>query len=261
MSSRLNGKIIFLTGASGGLGRAMAKALSASGARVVLGGRDRDKLRRLADELPRGAESVRIETIDVCSQESVQHAVDSTVKQLGRIDILINNAGVCLQGSSITLPLAELQRELDVNYFGALRAARAVLPHMIRRGGGAIVNVASILGAVAYPSMSNYSASKAALLSLCSSMRGELGHVNVDVVAFMPSHSTDGMGSGIRLQGPRRLPATKIAEQLVAACERPKREVVCGASNRLFLAIGRAWPWLGESTMLRFARSSKAVPG
>lgn len=173
----IEGKRVLVTGASRGLGYALALAcLRAGASEVFAGAREPESLVNHGE-----AALLRAVRLDVTSDDDVRAAAD-----LGQIDILINNAGVCVYGSVLNAPMAELQNEVDVNYFGALRVARAFAPAMIARGDGLIVNVASILAKVNLPALGNYCALKAALLSLSQALRGDLARQGVRVITVLP---------------------------------------------------------------------------
>src|SRR5712691_6788480 len=180
IAMEIEGKRILVTGANCGLGRALALACLGAGAREVLAGaRQPESLENLRET----AQNVRLTPVrlDVTSEDDVRAAADR-----GRVDILINNAGVCVYGSVLHVRIAELQHEIEVNYFGALRMARAFAPAMIAHGDGLIVNVASILAKVNLPALGNYCALKAALLSLSQALRGDLRRRGVRVITVLP---------------------------------------------------------------------------
>ena len=183
---------ILVTGASRGLGRTLAFAFAAAGAREVLAGaRQPADIHKLAsDAAAIGAPLVPIK-LDVRSEEDI-----SAAAKLGPVDILINNAGVAGYGNPVQMNFEDAVREMTVNYFGALRMARAMAPAMIERGEGMIVNVATAFARVNLPLVGTYCASKAALLSLGQALRAYLADNGVHVMTVMPTTFDSDMSRG-----------------------------------------------------------------
>ena len=182
----IEGRTLLVTGASRGLGRTLTLALLEAGARQVFAGaRKESDLARLASD--------RITPIklDVTSRDDV-----NATKQLGAIDILINNAGVASYGNPVAMNFDDATREIDVNYFGALRMTRALAPQMLERGEGMIVNIATAFAKVNLPLVGTYCASKAALLSLGQALRAYLKDKGVHVMTVMPTTIDTDMAKG-----------------------------------------------------------------
>jgi len=204
----IEGKRVLVTGASRGLGRALALACLGAGAREVLAGaRQPESLENLKEIAQDGR--LLLVRLDVTSEDDVRAAAD-----LGRVDILINNAGVCVYGSVLHVQMAALQSEVEVNYFGALLMARAFAPAMIAHGNGLIVNVASILAKVNLPALGNYCALKAALLSLSQALRGDLREKGVRVITVLPGTIDTDMSRDFG--GPKMSPEQAAAEIIEA---------------------------------------------
>jgi len=170
--------IVLITGCSTGIGRDLAKRLSQSGYTVVATARNVDTLNDLpaALKLP----------LDVTQPVSIHQAVADTLHQLGRIDILINNAGYTMPGALEEVSDEQTQQVFDVNVFGALRMIRAVLPQMRQQGGGRIINVSSIAGKLSTPGNGTYSGTKFALEALSDALRMELAPFGIQVVVIEP---------------------------------------------------------------------------
>jgi NAD(P)-dependent dehydrogenase (short-subunit alcohol dehydrogenase family) len=191
----ISGKRVLITGASRGLGRTLAFAFGAAGAREVLAGaRQTEDLESLTAEATTAGLSITPIKLDVTSDDDVQAAV-----RLGRIDILINNAGVASFGDPLQMRFADIQREIDVNYLGVLRMVRAFAPAMTDHGDGMIVNIATILAKVNLPIVATYCATKAALLSLGQGLRAYLADKGVRVITVMPSTIDTDMSRGAQV--------------------------------------------------------------
>ncbi|MGH9873666.1 MAG: SDR family NAD(P)-dependent oxidoreductase [Pyrinomonadaceae bacterium] len=219
----IKGKRVLVTGASRGLGRALALACLGAGAREVLAGaRQPESLENLRET----AQDVRLTPVrlDVTSEADVRAAA-----ALGRVDILINNAGVCVYGSVLQVRMAELQHEIEVNYLGALLMARAFAPAMIENRDGLIVNVASILAKVNLPALGNYCALKAALLSLSQALRADLRRQGVRVITVLPGTIDTDMSRDF--DGPK-MSAEQAAAEIIEAIRAERIETPIGDAAR-----------------------------
>src|SRR5215467_3183606 len=211
----MRGKRVLVTGASRGLGRALAIACLEAGAReVIAGARNPDALSALDRA---GMTPIRL---DVTSDNDA-----ASVKALGPLDILINNAGVNSWAGLLRGDMTDMMRELEVNYFGVVRMVRAVAPSMIEQGDGLIVNVSSVLGKVSLPMAGSYSATKAALIALSQALRGDLEHSGVRVITVLPGAIDTDMNKDYH--GPKT-PAGQIAAGVLQAIESEAFETVIG---------------------------------
>lgn len=183
----LKGKNAIITGAGRGIGRAIAIALAAEGVNVGLISRSNNDLLKLKDELNRFGVKTSIAVADVADIEAVNAAVKFIQNELGSIDILINNAGIAKFGKFLDLQPAEWEEQIKVNLFGVYYVTRAVLPQMIERQTGDIVNISSSAGLKGSPMTSAYSASKFALMGLSDSLMQEVRKHNIRVTALNPS--------------------------------------------------------------------------
>ncbi len=188
MDLQLTDKVAIVTGSSRGLGRASARALAAEGCRVTLCARSAEPLRAEADDLSRTlgrADRVLAVTADVSTPEGADMVVGQTIDRFGRIDVLVNNVGKAGGGDLLATPDAEWQSAIDQTLFPAIRMSRAVVPHMRRNGGGAIIMVTSIYGREAGGRMT-YNAVKAAEISLGKALSLQLAHDNIRVNSVAP---------------------------------------------------------------------------
>jgi NAD(P)-dependent dehydrogenase (short-subunit alcohol dehydrogenase family) len=181
----LSGRCAVVTGGAQGFGRAIAERFVASGARVAIWDRDIALAQRTAAEL--GAQAVAI-ACDVTDPGAVGAASDATLAQFGRIDILVNNAGIAgANAKTWETDVEEWRKVMRINLDGPFLCSRAVVPHMIARGYGRIVNIASIAGKEGNPNAAHYSASKAGVIALTKSLGKELAGYDIAVNAVTPA--------------------------------------------------------------------------
>jgi uncharacterized protein len=222
---RLNGAVALVTGASHGIGRASAFALHRRGASVGLVARTAEELEAAAKVLGPGSGWV---VADVTDKDQVDRAVAELSDRLGPPDILVNNAGIGAYGSLLETDLATFERLMQVNYFGTLYATLAVLPAMVARGRGHIVNIASIAGRLGAPFESAYSASKFAVVGLSESLAAEVQGLGVHVSLINPgpveTKFTEARGVPFQRRVPRPLAPERVADAVVEAVERDRFE-------------------------------------
>jgi len=240
----IEGKRILITGANRGLGRALVVACAEGGAgEVVAGARRPEELETLAGPVGGRAKLTRVR-LDVTSDEDV-----SAAARLGRVDVLVNNAGVAVYGGVLKAGMEDIRREIEVNYLGVLRLVRAFAPAMAEHGDGLIVNVASVLGKVSAPALGTYCATKAALLSLSQSLRGDLSDRGVRVIAVLPGTIDTDMSRDF---GGEKMTAEQAAREIIAAIREEKTEAPIGEGARGVLAGLGADPAGTEKAFAQF---------
>jgi NADP-dependent 3-hydroxy acid dehydrogenase YdfG len=182
----IKGKVVVITGASSGLGEATARLLSAAGASVVLGARRVDRIQSLADELnAKGGKALALAT-DVTNHDQVKKLVDSAVQKFGRIDVMINNAGIMPHSPLERLKIDDWNRTIDVNIKGVLYGIAAALPHMKQQKSGHIINVSSVAGHKVTPNGAVYCATKHAVRALSEGLRVEVKPYNIRTTIISP---------------------------------------------------------------------------
>jgi NADP-dependent 3-hydroxy acid dehydrogenase YdfG len=182
MSENIEGKVVVITGASSGLGEATARLLSAQGASVVLGARRQDRIKSLADEMTaRGGKALAV-TTDVTHRDQVKKLVDTAVQTCGRIDVMINNAGLMPQSLLEHLKIDEWDRMIDVNIKGVLYG----IAHMQQQKAGHIINVSSVAGHKVGPGTAVYAATKYAVRALSEGLRQEVKPYNIRTTVISP---------------------------------------------------------------------------
>ncbi|WP_374378275.1 SDR family oxidoreductase [Dongia sp.] len=181
--ANVSGRVVLITGASSGIGAATARELAAEGARLVLGARRTDRLESLAGELAATGTEVRWQRLDVTDRADVARFVDFAVAQFGRVDVLVNNAGLMPLSPFTALKVDEWDRMIDVNLKGALYGIAAVLPLMKGQKSGHIVNISSIAGRRVMPTAGVYCATKFGLHALSEVLRIENDDIRVTVIS------------------------------------------------------------------------------
>lgn len=217
---QLSGKKALVTGATGGLGGAIARALHAQGAEVVLSGTRREALEALASEL---GERVHVAPANLAAVEEVEALVPAAESVLGGLDILVNNAGLTRDNLSLRMKDEEWDAVIAVNLTAAFRLSRAALKGMMRRRSGRIISISSVVGVTGNPGQSNYAASKAGLIGLSKSLAAEVASrgITVNVVApgFIESPMTEVLSEKQREGILTRVPAGRLGagENIAAA--------------------------------------------
>ncbi|WP_329129533.1 SDR family oxidoreductase [Streptomyces sp. NBC_01476] len=222
------GKVVLITGASSGIGEATARRLAGSGHRVVLGARRADRITALAKELTAGGADALPHELDVTRPESVHAFVRAAQARYGRVDVLVNNAGVMPLSPLDALKVDEWNRMIDVNLRGVLHGIAAVLPLMHAQGSGHVVNIASVSGLRVDPTAAVYSATKFAVRPLSEGLRQESRELRVTVVSpgLTSSELTDGISDGdvrdaVRGQMAIAIPAAAIGAAIDYAVSQP----------------------------------------
>lgn len=186
MSTNIEGKIVVITGASSGLGEATSRLLSAEGASVVLGARRVDRLQSLADELTRGGRKALAIATDVVHRDQVQKLIDTAAQTYGRIDVLINNAGLMPQALLERLKVDEWEQMIDINIKGVLYGIAAALPYMKQQKSGHFINVSSVAGHKVGPGFAVYAATKWGVRALSEGLRQEVKPYNIRTTVISP---------------------------------------------------------------------------
>ncbi|HEX2560570.1 SDR family oxidoreductase [Phenylobacterium sp.] len=186
MTDNIAGKAIVVTGASSGMGAAAARHLARKGAALVLGARRSDRIAALAAEINQAGGRAKPVTTDVTKAEELQRLVDAAVETYGRIDVLINNAGVMPLSPLQRLKIAEWDQMIDVNLKGVLYGVAAALPYMIKQNSGHIINLSSVAGHKLFGGSAVYSATKFAVRALSEGLRQEMAAYNIRTTIISP---------------------------------------------------------------------------
>jgi short-subunit dehydrogenase len=254
------GKVAFVTGASSGIGEALAREFAREGADLVLLARREDRLRALADEVRALGRRALAVAADVTQDGDLERAVAAAKQALGGVDVAIANAGFGVVGRLETLTLEDYRRQLETNFFGVLRTIYATLPELKARRGKLAV-IGSVAGHVPTAGTSAYSASKFAVRGLVESIHDELLAEGVEVTLVSPGfvatgiHEVDNRGErheGVRDTAARmRVPVADAARETVRAIARGRRERVVTRHGKAAVFLYRHWPWLVERLLAR----------
>jgi NADP-dependent 3-hydroxy acid dehydrogenase YdfG len=239
-TSVLAGTVALVTGASSGIGAATAAALAAHGASVALAARRKDRLETLATQIQDREGTALVLACDITEEQQAADAVERTVAELGRLDTLINNAGLMLLGPAVDAPLAEWQQMIELNVLGLLYCAHAALPHLLRAAGDGprlvadMVNISSVAGRAARIGIGVYSLTKFGMGAFSESLRQELAKQYVRVSLVEPgatatelaSHNRPEILEGVRSQFGQRMDAEDVADAITYIVTRPRHVAI-----------------------------------
>jgi short-subunit dehydrogenase len=246
-----NRKVVLITGASSGIGRVAAMHLAAEGMRVALAARRLELLQQTAAEITAGGgEAIALQT-DIRSTEEIRSMVKATLEQWGKIDVLVNNAGVIYDRPVVALKPDQLREEVAVNLTAVIECSQAVLPAMVRHGSGHIINVSSIAGLIGLPGTSLYSATKFGVIGFSEALMREVRRYHIRVTAFCPGYVTTNFSpflekvsageKGVRKPAGLMSPEY-IAKRLSQVIHHPRRQVILPYFWSLLAAGARMSP-------------------
>jgi len=261
MGRALRGAAVLITGASAGIGRATALAFAKEGARLLLAARRRERLEEVAALVRTLGGEAQVAQTDVANRGQVESAIHHALSAFGRLDILINNAGIGYFGRLEETPIEEIEALWAVNMMGTIYATREAIPQMRRQGGGHIINIASVAGKRGVAGYSIYCATKFAMVGMSEALRMELDGSGIEVSVICPIGTTTEFfeASAIRskrdhqLMGPSQT-AEKVAKAIVRCARRPRPEVHVFAPARMLVLINALSPRLAERIILAFRR-------
>lgn len=245
---KIQGKVALITGASRGIGRAIALELAQQGIkRVILLARDRQKLAELAQEIEAIGTAATIVPIDLTQTIEVNIAVAQLWRNHGPIHLLVNCAGVAYQNSFLQCKLPQVQEEISLNLLGMYNLTSLVARRMANHRQGTIVNVSSLMGKIAAPTMATYSATKFAILGFTQALRQELAPYNIQVQALLPSLTDTDMVRGFQLfRWVIPMTPQQVAQTFVVGLQRDAPEILVGWQSHLAVWCQRLTPWLLE---------------
>ena len=257
----LAGKIVVVTGASMGIGEAIAKIFADQGASIVMLSRDASRLEEARARVGHTERTLAL-TCDVRHREDIDRAIGLTVHHFQRIDVWVNNAGHGLLDSVAQLNMAACREMFDTNFFGAIGGMQAVIPVMRRQGGGTIINISSVAGHIPIPFHGAYSATKFALNAMGKAAGVELKKDGIHVLTVCPGYVRTAFGENavqgnemkrVRPQSVRGITAERVARATLQGYLKRKREVIVPWTMYVPLRIYQLFPWIVEWAMGRMA--------
>jgi NAD(P)-dependent dehydrogenase (short-subunit alcohol dehydrogenase family) len=271
-SISFKGRTVVITGGSRGLGLLLARQLGAEGARIVIAARNDEELGRARDDLQSRGIDASVITCDIANRDEARRLVDEVVARTGRIDVLINNAGIIQTGPLEHMQEKDFEDAMAVHFWGPLCATLAALPRMRQQGGGRIVNISSIGGKIGVPHLVPYCASKFALTGLSESMRTELSKDNIYVTTVCPGLMRTGSPYNAWFKGRHRdeftwfvisdsmpmasISADRAAAQIVEACRQGDAELVITWPAKLAIVANAVAP---EAVALALSAMNRVV--
>lgn len=258
-------KVIWITGASSGIGKGLALALAKQNARLILSARSVEELERVAQDcIEMGvATAPRVLPLDISDLDALPVKAQAAQALFGRIDILVNNAGIGMRGYVLDTDIAVHQRVMQVNYFGQIALAKAVLPYMVKQHSGQIVVVSSLTGKLPVPGRSAYCASKHALHGFFDALRGEVFEYGIKVTIVCPgfvqtkisenSLLPDGTKRGGKTDKEHRRSLTPqaSAQHILYAIRTGKEEYDYGTPEKWAVPVRKWFPWIYSRAIRR----------
>jgi len=253
----LDQQVIFVTGASSGIGRVTARRAAERGAKVMLVARNEQALQGAVRDITQAGGEAHYAVADVADKDELQRAADAAVDRFGRIDTWVNDAGVGMYGRIDQTDLADARRLFDTNFWGMVNGSRLALQYL-RQNGGALINVGSEVSDRAIPLQAFYSASKHALLGFTDALRSEVEEANlpISVTTIKPAgintpytrHARNYTAQEPTLPAPVYAPAV-VADQILFAASHPRRELYAGGASRMMSALGRVLPGVMDKVL------------
>ena len=249
----LAGARVVITGASQGIGRALAVAAAKRGARVLAAARSDDLLGELAAEVRKAGGTIETVRADVTSPEERHLMVEAATRHFGGADVLVNNAGIGATGHFAEVSPERLRQIMEVNFFGLAETTRAFLPLLRQGNKPAVVNISSIAGKRGIPARSEYSASKFAVQGLSEALRAEFARFGIDVIVICPGLTQTNFSKNM-LEQKARMPldhmrgmtAEAVAEATLNAVAKGKDEICLTGQGKLIVFMSRFFPRLAD---------------
>lgn len=254
-------KTIWITGASSGIGEAFVKQLAAEGAKIILSSRNAEKLKSFKQTLPNPSDHTVI-VLDVSNPEKLKAAIETNKSLISQVDVLINNAGISQRALTWEASHESERQIMETNYFGAIRLAKAVLPGMMKRNQGQIINMSSPAGKFGFPLRSSYSASKHALHGYFDTLRAELHNTNIKILLACPGRvdtnmsvnavTSDGSKNGSKdARLASGLSPAAAAKIILRAAKKGKAELYIG-KEQILIYLNRYLPSVFRAIVSKF---------
>ena len=242
-------KIVLITGASSGIGRASAILFAKKGANLILVARRKEKLESIAEELKKFKISTLICECDVSDKSQVKKMSNLVLEKYQSIDILVNNAGFAIYGSVSNLTTEDIESQMATNYFGMIYCIKNFLPSMKEKGSGHIVNVASVAGSFGLPGIASYCATKFAMLGFSEGLKHELKETGIGVTVVSPIMVRTNFFDHESFEkmpkySPMSLSAETVAQAILKASNSPRLEIIVPWFVRIVVWLKNTFPYL-----------------
>jgi NADP-dependent 3-hydroxy acid dehydrogenase YdfG len=252
----LNGKVVAITGGARGIGKATATALVRKGCRVAIGDLDIELAERTAAGLGGGTIAL---PLDVTDRSSFSAFLDETERQLGPVDVVVNNAGIMPVTPFAEESSESVQRQLDINIGGVITGMQLAIERMRPRGAGHIVNLASQAGKGGFPGIATYSGTKHAVVGISEAVRGELRGSGLEIACVMPTVVNTELTSGVGQRMIKAVEAEDVANEIVDALEVPRFDVWVPRENGAFFKIVSLLPRGAREALGRLMKVDKLM--
>jgi short-subunit dehydrogenase len=258
----LQKQIVWITGASSGIGEALAYAYSEKGVKLILSARRVNELERVRENCSGNTEDVKILPLDLTDIKAMKEKTEMAIKMFGKIDILINNGGISQRAYAVDLTMETIRRIMEVNFFGTVALTKALLPHMIENKSGRIVVVSSVMGKIGTRYRSAYAASKHALHGWFDCLRQEIYQHNIHVTIVCPGYVRTNVtrnaltadGEKLNVMGDaheKALTPKQFADKLIPKISKGKDEIYIGGFEIITIYLKRYFPALLNKILLR----------
>lgn len=242
-------KVVIITGASSGIGRASALLFAKQGANLVLVARNKDKLNQVYQDLKKFPISVLVCQCDVSDKIQVEKMAKQVLGKFDSVDILVNNAGFAIYGSVSKLTIEEIESQMQTNYFGMIYCVKSFLPMMLKQNSGHIVNVASVAASFGLPGIASYCASKFAMLGFSEGLKHELKGTGVGITVVSPIMVRTNFFDHPSFEkmpkySPTSLSAETVAKSILKAAKSPRLEIIVPSFVRGAVWIKETFPYL-----------------
>jgi dehydrogenase/reductase SDR family member 7B len=262
LKPHFQGKVIWITGASSGIGEEMCYQFSDFGAKLIISARNEGRLKRVNSQLPRNPGSAKVLPIDLENLSELPGKAIEALSFYGRIDILINNAGMAVRDFAINTSIETDQKLMNINYFGSVVLTKSLLPSFISQKSGQLVVVSSLSGKYGVPKLAAYSAPKHALHGFFESLRSELVDSGISISILIPgiiqteitAHAVMGQGENygkVETAFKKAYPTEKAVKEMILAISKQKEEFYVGGMEGVTLWLNMFSPWL----LRRFIRN------
>ena len=268
--THLKNKVVIITGASSGIGKACAKEFAKNGYKVSIASRNLGRLEELASEIDASGENLFSRVTDVTNEDECRRLVEQTVRKFGKIDVLINNAGISMRASFEEVKTSVLKQVMDVNFWGAIYCTKYAIPHLVKEK-GSLVGISSIAGKKGLPGRVGYSASKFALEGFLESIRIEYSKKNLHVLSVCPGFTESEIRNKAltadgneQKESPRdeksMMSAEEVAERIYKAVVKRKRQIILSKDGKLTVLLNKFIPSILDKMVYNHMKKEENSP-